>query len=114
MKFKSILGKRFWLLYMVVFTLPMYMRLNNYLLGAFIIAGLLHLFFNIKKINIGALKEGWPILGFFILGIMGSFYGTTFLNGFKLLEKYWAFLLLPLIMLTDKIEYRKRREFSFC
>lgn len=113
MKFKSILGKRFWLLYMVVFTLPMYMRLNNYLLGAFIIAGLLHLFFNIKKINIGALKEGWPILGFFILGIMGSFYGTTFLNGFKLLEKYWAFLLLPLIMLTDKIEYRKRREDIF-
>tara|TARA_Y100001933_G_scaffold264082_1_gene328230 strand:+ start:70825 stop:71985 length:1161 start_codon:yes stop_codon:yes gene_type:complete len=98
---------------MVVFTLPMYMRLNNYLLGAFIIAGLLHLFFNIKKINIGALKEGWPILGFFILGIMGSFYGTTFLNGFKLLEKYWAFLLLPLIMLTDKIEYRKRREDIF-
>lgn len=113
MKFKAILGKRFWLLYMVVFTLPMYMRLNNYLLGAYIIVGLLHLFFRIKKINIRTLKAGWPIFGFFILGIMGSFYGTTFLNGFKLLEKYWAFLLLPLLMLTDKNEYSKRRDDIF-
>lgn len=113
MKLKFIFDKRFWLLYLVVFTLPMYMRLNNYLLGAFIFVAILTLFFNLKKLKFEILKDGWPILGFFILGIIGSFYGTTFPNGFKLLEKYWAFLLVPLVMLTEKDEYDKRRENIF-
>lgn len=113
MKLNFVLKLRFWLLYMVVFTLPMYMRLNNYLLGAFIVFGLAHLFLDIKKVNIGILKEGWPILGFFMLAIMGAFYGTTFSNGLKLLEKYWAFLLVPIVMLTDKTAYGERRDGIF-
>lgn len=105
--------KRFWLLYMVVFTLPMYMRLNNYLLGVFILLGVLTMPFKYKKIKVEVLKDGWPIFGFFILAVIGSFYGATFSNGIKLLEKYWAFLLVPLIMLAEKHEYGKRRENIF-
>ncbi|MDF0706855.1 O-antigen ligase family protein [Flagellimonas okinawensis] len=113
MKLKFILEQRFWLLYMVVFTLPMYMRLNNYLLGVFILLGVLTLLFNFKKIKVEDFKDGWPIFGFFILAVIGSFYGATFSNGIKLLEKYWAFLLVPLIMLAEKDEYGKRRENIF-
>lgn len=107
------LKNKHWLLYLVIFTLPMYMKLNNYLLGIFIVVGLVNVLFTARKFSWTDVLNGWPILIFFALAIVGSFYGTTFSNGFKLLEKYWAFLLVPIVMLTSKDTYELKRNGVF-
>lgn len=110
---RTILNNRHWLLYLVVFTLPMYMRLNNYLLGLFIIVGLLNIFLFAKNFNRSVLLRGWPILIFFVLAVVGAFYDTTFSNGIKLLEKYWTFLLVPIVILAGKEFYHEKRNGIF-
>lgn len=112
-KLDIILEKRHWLLYSAVFTLPMYMRLNNYLLGIFIAVSLLVALFNARKGLKDAFRIGWPSHIFFVLAIAGAFYGTTFLGGVKLLERYWAFLVVPLAILSDKELYREKRDGVF-
>ncbi len=108
-----ILKNRHWVLYLVVFTLPMYMRVNNILLAAFIALGILNILFVTKKLNWNVVARSWPVMVFFLLAVAGSFYDTTFSNGFKLLERYWAFLLVPLVLLAEKDYYKEKRDGIF-
>ena len=92
---------KLWLLYATVFTLPMYMRVNNILLGAFILAGIADNFSHLRYRDIkDTLIRALPVLAFFFLAVLGAF-RTFSPDGFSYLEKYWSFLLLPLAMLPD-------------
>lgn len=50
---------------------------------------------------------------FFVLAVVGAFYDTTFSNGIKLLEKYWTFLLVPIVILAGKEFYHEKRNGIF-
>ncbi|MDM9629903.1 O-antigen ligase family protein [Robiginitalea aurantiaca] len=104
---------KLWLLYLVIFTLPMYMKVNNVLLGAFVLVGFLDNLLNrrYKKGNALFLR-GLPIIGFFFLALFGAFREFSF-EGFSYLEKYWSFLLLPLVMLPDPETFRRHQKDIF-
>lgn len=96
-------------LYASVFTLPMYIKLNNILLLGFILVGLIEFCVNFKKKDFrNFLISGWSVYLFFLLAIMGSFYKSeTFLMGVKNLERYWSFLIIPLLILSNSNRYPK-------
>ena len=110
---KTFQSLKFWLLYLTVFTLPMFMRLNNILLGMFIAVCILE---NLSASRYRDLKRtlivGLPILAFFFLAVLGSFRSPT-ADGFSYLEKYWSFLLLPLAMLPDMGSFAARKRSIF-
>ena len=99
---KKILEHRHWVLCLVVFTLPMYARLNNILLGVYIALGIIAILMNPKPNYLKNVSRFWPVFIFFILAAIGAFYGTELTNGFKYLERYWSFLLVPLILSTEE------------
>ncbi len=104
---------KYWLLYAAVFTLPMYMRLNNIVLGIFVITAILDSMFFLRTFNIkDILSKAWPVLVFFGLSVMASFYEFE-LASFKLLEKYWSFLLIPMVIIPDRVSFSKRRNQIF-
>nr|WP_297784398.1 O-antigen ligase family protein [uncultured Allomuricauda sp.] len=108
---KKILEYRHWLLCLVVFTIPMYTRLNNILLTAYVVLGILAFVANPNSNSPKNVSRYWPVFVFFILAVIGAFYGTNFTNGFKYLERYWSFLLVPLILSTEKYnDYDKRNQ----
>lgn len=90
------------MLCLVVFTLPMYIRLNNILLGVYIALGIIAILMNPKPNYLKNVSRFWPVFIFFILAAIGAFYGTELTNGFKYLERYWSFLLVPLILSTEE------------
>ncbi|MBT8314583.1 MAG: O-antigen ligase family protein [Maribacter sp.] len=92
---------KFGLLYLVVFSLPMYMRVNNILLGIFISWAVLDNIINGRYSGIRTMfLRGLPILVFFFLAIVGAFRSFS-LENLSYLEKYWSFLLLPIALLPD-------------
>ncbi len=104
---------RCWLFFAVVFTLPMYMRLNNGLLLIFILVSLFDIIFISKKISLkNLLVNGWPIVGFFMLSAMAAFHNGD-VNNFRYLETHWSLLFVPLVMLSEKNFYAKIRRTTF-
>ena len=104
---------KFWLLYLSVFTLPMFMHLNNYVLGGFIFLGFLDMAINRPKIKTGTLlTQAWPVLAFFGLALLACL-RTPDLEGFRDLERFWSFLLVPLVFLSDPFAFSDRRRNLF-
>ena len=89
----------------------MYMRINNILLGAFIVFGLAGVVLRWRKYEASpSLYMAWPVLAFFLLAVLASFRSWD-LEGFKYLEKYWSLLLVPLVIfLNPKTFSGQRRE----
>lgn len=103
----------FWLLYLAVFTLPMYMVVNNILLGAFIFISLLTAMMQWSKRKFPTdVYKAWPVWVFFLLAIMASFH-TINGEAFSYLEKYWSLLLLPLVFFLNQEGVMLRRREIF-
>lgn len=100
-----------WIFYMVVFTLPMFTRLNNTLLILFIVLGLVEIVIMKNRIGISNfLFKSWPVIVFFGLSLLASF-RTFDLQALKFLENHWSLLFIPFVMLTNAHGYHsKRRE----
>ena len=110
---KTIFDFKIWLLYAVVFTLPMYMKLNNIILGVFIVFSLIDIIFVSKKLNFKKyLAYGWPIIGFFVLAVLASF-RTMEIDNIKSLETHWSLLFVPLLMLSENELYQVNRRSIF-
>ena len=102
-----------WVLYATVFTLPMFMRVNNFLLGAFIVLTLGETLWKGRFASLGKnLIQGLPIIVFFGLAVVGAFREWN-LEGFALLEKHWSLLLVPLAMLSVPQRYALRKRSVF-
>ena len=101
---------KLWLLYAVVFTLPMYTKLNNYLLGAFLVLGLVEWAIRPKlRQNSGRLVVAWPVLAFFLLALLACVRSFS-AESLQYLERYWSLVLLPLVFISDaRYFYEKRR-----
>ncbi|RSK41505.1 O-antigen ligase family protein [Mangrovimonas spongiae] len=83
------------LLFLTTFTLPMYMLLNNLVLGVFLFFSLVVSILNKAKPQGGFIKQYLPLLLFFVLAVIASLNNSeTFF--IKHLEKYFSFLLIPL------------------
>lgn len=110
---KIVLGYKIWLLYAVVFTLPMYMRLNNIILGIFIVVGLIDIIFVSKKLSFKKyFTYGWPIIGFFALSVLAAFRSWEIAN-INYLETHWSLLFVPLLLLSEKELYSKNQRTIF-
>ena len=113
MELKKIYKYKSWLFYLVIFTLPMYTKINNSLLVVFVVLSLIQMFINPKNITFKtSFLNGWPVLGFFMLSVLASF-RTTDLQSFKFLENHWSLLFVPVVMLSDKDFYNQRRRGAF-
>lgn len=101
------------LLFLTVFTLPMYTILNNIFLGLYIVLCLFDGNFNFK---INSLKRNYkqliPIGLFFALALIASLHNSEsfFL---KTLEKYWSFILIPLAVLVQDNFYHRHKHIMF-
>lgn len=97
-----------YLLFASVFTLPMYLKINNLMLGLFIFFSMIHLIYYGKLSGIRrAALLGWPIYSFFILAALGSFYSPGW-DSFNYLERYVSLLLLPFLIIPDPSKFNKR------
>jgi len=86
--------------YAVLFTLPMYTRLNNIFLFIFFALFLLEGQFGYKWANLKRhYKAVIPLAPFFLLALIASLNhpGDSI---FKHLEKYWSFLLIPITIIS--------------
>lgn len=102
-----------WLFYLVVFTLPMYTKINNVLLVVFVVLDLIEFAFNKRRIkNIKQFFVGWPIVAFFMLSLLASL-RTFDIQALKFLESHWSLLFIPFVMLTNAHEYHSRRREIF-
>lgn len=103
-------GLKIWLLYAVVFTLPMYIKLNNYLLAAFLAVGLVGLVIKAEnRENARRLAIAWPVLTFFLLAVLACIRSWS-AESFQYLERYWSLVLIPLVLIADAPTfYAKRR-----
>lgn len=101
------------ILFLVLFTLPMFTQINNILLGLYIIITLLvgNYFENYKSIKQNWIK-GLPVFFFFILAIIAAF-NQPDANPFKHLEKYLSFLLIPLAFIAQKNFYKNNNDTIF-
>lgn len=101
------------LLFATVFTLPMYMRVNNLILGGFLVAALVLALQKGTFRDLGkGLYLGLPIVVFFGLAIFGAFRDFS-LDNFQYLEKYWSLLLLPMVMLAIPGFYARHKPAIF-
>jgi hypothetical protein len=93
------------LIFLITFTLPMFTRLNNIILGVLIALTFFQALKLKKKPNVKLLKSCLPIFLFFGLALVASLNDTEALF-FNHLEKYMSFLLIPLAFTykSDKIE----------
>ncbi len=79
----------------------------------FIIFGLLEIMTaRGKRVNRLLLLNGWPVLVFFGLAVLASFREMN-LQALKLLENHWSLLFVPIIMLSEKNFYGKKRRGAF-
>ncbi len=104
---------KIWLFYATVFTLPMYIKLNNYLLGAFLFLGLVELGLNTHyRRNAGRLAVAWPVFIFFILALLACLRSWN-AESFHYLERYWSLLLVPIVLIADARNFHKKRRYIF-
>ena len=104
---------RFWLLYSSIFTLPMYMKLNNLLIGLFIAISLIYTLARLRTLNLKSLiLRGWPVVVFFLLAVFSITHELE-QESFKYLEKYWSFLLIPIAILSDHQVFNSKRRNIF-
>ena len=98
---------------MAVFTLPMFTRLNNILLGAFLILSLVDTIFFIRPVALRSIvSRGWPVYLFFLLAFLAILHDFD-MEATKYLEKYWSFLLAPVAILSDYEMFNQRRRQIF-
>ncbi len=98
---------------MVVFTLPMFTRLNNFLLALFLVLCLIDILIFLKSFSLGSIfSRGWPVQMFFLLAILATLHDFD-AESLKYLEKYLSFLLVPIAMLSDDETFSKRRNNIF-
>lgn len=89
------------------------MRLNNIILGAFIVFGLIDIVFVSKKLNVKKyFTYGWPIIGLFALSVLASFRSLD-IDNLNYLETHWSLLLVPFLMLSESELYQKNRHRIF-
>lgn len=100
------------LLFLVCFTLPMYIRLNSIILGLFIILSIITSFNKNHKSKPYFLKVYIPVLVFFALALIGSLIGED-PSYFKSLEKYWSFLLVPIAFWLINLNSIKLKHYAF-
>jgi len=100
------------LLFLVCFTLPMYTRINNLLLGIFIVFSIFNNLACKENLRKPFLKNFFPVIAFFFLAVMASFNYDELLN-FKQLEKYWSFLLAPFAFWMIGGDNKKLIKFAF-
>ena len=89
----------------------MFIRLNNYLLGAFLALGILDVLIN-RRLPVlrENLLRSWPVLVFFLLALLACL-RTFGWESLTLLERYWSFLLLPIVLFSRPALFsEKRRE----
>lgn len=80
------------------------MRVNNYLLSAFIVLGLLRYIRSGSYKNLRShLKISWPVWGFCVLAIMATVIGFEGSYSLKYLEKFISALVIP-VLFTAKTE----------
>lgn len=104
---------KFWIFYIVVFTLPMYTKLNNIFLAIFICIGILEILLSRKKLDVRHfLFTSLPVLVFFGLSLLASFRSFD-IQALKYLENHWSLLFIPFVMLTNASEYHSRRREIF-
>ena len=109
----KIIKYQFWLFYLMIFTLPMYTKINNILLVIFIIFGFLDIITTRKKVNLKVfLLNGWPVLVFFCLAAFAAFRNFDF-QVFKYLENHWSLIFVPFIILTNRKEFLSRQNHVF-
>ncbi|MGJ5642992.1 O-antigen ligase family protein [Formosa sp. S-31] len=91
--------------FLVAFTLPMFMRLNNIVLGVYIVILLCDsIIYKRKIISITGIKQAIPVVVFFILAF-GSALDFEKILVLKYLEKYWSLLLMPMLFLGQENGY---------
>lgn len=94
------------LLFLISFTLPMYMKVNNILLAVYIVTMLFEGIFNKSlKISKTTFKSALSITVFFVLSLIASLDSERIII-IKYLEKYWCLLLIPLLFISQKEFYR--------
>ncbi len=105
---KSVSRVKHIIFYLVMFTLPMYMRINNLLLLLFFAFFLLEGAY-LSKWN--AIKKNYklifPLFALFILAVIASLNHPDH-SVFKYLEKYWSFLAIPIVVIFSS-EYQTKR-----
>ena len=100
-------------MYAAVFTLPMFTRINNILLAAFLVLSLIDILFFLRPFKIGdIISKGWPVYVFFILAVLATLHDLDWASN-KYLEKYWSFLLVPFAMLSDDEMFCRKRNDIF-
>mgnify|MGYP006425169403 CR=1 FL=1 len=103
---------QYYLIFLVCFTLPMYMRLNNIILGIFIVSCIIN---SINKKHVqkpNFLKAYTPVLAFFALVVIASSIGEN-PSFFKFLESYWSFILTPVAFWLWDPDYLKLKKYAF-
>ena len=109
----KIIKYQFWLFYLVIFTLPMYTKINNIFLVIFIILGFFEIIFTPKKTNlITFFFNGWPIVVFFVLSALAALRSFD-MQAFKYLENHWSLLFIPFVILTKRKEFLSRQNYAF-
>lgn len=102
-----------YLIVSLVFTLPMFTQLNNYLLGAFVIFGLLEMVWRKDlRQQLKLLPYAWPVISLFILALMACIREWNWDSWYNL-ERYWSFVLLPLVLVSDYKTVSKNRRNIF-
>lgn len=100
------------LLFLTTFTLPMYMGLNNVVLGIYLVCVIFNSYRNKSRPNWRLLKGYLPIFFFFVLALIASVNNThTFF--LKHLESYWSFLLIPIAFSLQQEAPRVLTKYAF-
>lgn len=98
-----------YVVYLVIITLPLSMRANNYLLAISFLLFLLSIdkkaFYSFRK---EYFKYSFIITGFFFLKLVGLIYSEHIAEGIKELETSLSFIILPLILLTNNFIFENR------
>jgi O-antigen ligase len=98
---------------LVVFTLPMFMIINNILLVVFIFVSLIDGNF---KSKVQGFKENFkifiPVFLFFILAFIATL-NTPYELNLSFLEKYWSFILMPLTAIGQRDFYNNYKDVFF-
>lgn len=100
------------LLFLVTFTLPMFMGLNNVVLGIYLVYTIFNSYRNKSKPNWKHLKGYLPIFLFFVLAFIASVNNTHTLF-LKHLESYWSFLLLPIAFGLQQEDPKELIKYAF-
>ncbi|WP_298792856.1 O-antigen ligase family protein [uncultured Allomuricauda sp.] len=100
-----------WILYLVVFTLPMYTKVNNGFLVLYIGLRLVEILSNPTKSNIKKiLLRGIPVFAFFVLAMLAAFRSWDWENIYYL-ETHLSLLFVPIVLISESgLDTEKRRK----